>query len=438
MSDVKVSEERSRFRRIRIGVTVAAIAVVLFVSLVVLKPAMPDRITLLTGPEGSSYHDLGLRYASELEARGLDAEVLITAGGFDNLERLAAGTENAVAFAPSAIESVTAGDPSTSGLVSLGSVGFEPLWLFHRSELDVRKIQDLAGRVVATGGKGTVGDHVARRLIELNGITGEVEIRSPDDWSAESVVGRIEAGSIDAVFLTGLPESTIVSALLGSEHVSFLSFDRAAAYAARLQGVTTVGLPEGVIDLARNIPSSEAQLLSASTGLVALDSLHPSVAPMVLSAASDVHEQKTFFSSATTFPSADNISLPLDPSAKRWFDQGQKGLSKFLPYKVTRFLNHLGFVVLPLLTVMVVLLKLAPVALRIIGSARLVGLLKRLEAVEKAHAAGADRSSLLADLDRIDENSAKMFVPRAKVHDYIDFRQFLHDMRERVERRDGE
>jgi hypothetical protein len=159
---------------------------------------------------------------------------------------------------------------------------------------------------------------------------------------------------------------------------------------------------------------------------------------MVLRAASAVHDKRTFFSTATTFPSREHISLPLDPSARRYFEQGEHGLSKFLPYKVTRFLNHLGFVVLPLLTVAVVLLKLVPVAFRIYGSTKLVGLFKRLEAVEKANAAGVDRSKLLADLARIDEMSAKMFVPRSTVHDYIDFRQFLHDMRERVVRGDGE
>jgi hypothetical protein len=55
-----------------------------------------------------------------------------------------------------------------------------------------------------------------------------------------------------------------------------------------------------------------------------------------------------------------------------------------------------------------------------------------LEAVEKAWAAGVDSQTLLADLDRIDRGTATMFVPRSIVHDYIDFRQFLHDMRERV------
>ena len=154
---------------------------------------------------------------------------------------------------------------------------------------------------------------------------------------------------------------------------------------------------------------------------------------MVLSAASDAHQDETVFSSQTEFPSKQHLGLPLDRSARRYFDQGETGLSKFLPYKVTRLLNHLGFVVLPLLGLTVVLIKFVPTALRIWGGLRLVGLLKKLEAVEKAHAAGGDRSKPRDDLDQIDRTSAKMFVPRSTVHDYIDFRQFLHDMRERVE-----
>lgn len=438
MSETHSTETPSQSRRIKIGASVAVIVIVLFVSLVVLKPAMPDRIRLLTGPDGSAYHDLGRRYALELEKRGLDAEVVVTAGGLDNINRLVAGAEDAVAFAPSGIEAEAFAGVDTSHLVSLGSVGFEPLWLFYRSELKIERLPDLAGRVVETGGKGTVADYVARLLIEHNGISADVEIRSSEDSSGESAVERLQKGSVDALFVTGAAESTIVRALLDSKNVSFLSFERAAAYTALVPGITSVMVAEGVLDLARNIPPAEAQLLSAATSLVAVDGLNRIVVPLILSAASDVHAEKTTFSTSTNFPSKENTSLPLDSSAKRYFDQGERGLSKFLPYKVTRFLNHLGFVVLPLLTVAVMLLKLAPATLRVYGSMRLVGLLEQLESVEKADAAGGDRSKLLADLDRIDEKSAKMFVPRSKVHDYIDFRQFLHDMRERVERGEGE
>ena len=99
---------------------------------------------------------------------------------------------------------------------------------------------------------------------------------------------------------------------------------------------------------------------------------------------------------------------------------------------MTRWLNHLGFVVLPLLALAVVLVKIVPVILKISISIKLTGFFKRLEKVEKAHAAGEESSPLLAELDALDRASAKTFVPRSNLPAYIDFRQFLHDMRERI------
>jgi hypothetical protein len=103
-----------------------------------------------------------------------------------------------------------------------------------------------------------------------------------------------------------------------------------------------------------------------------------------------------------------------------------------VPYAVARHLNHLGFVVLPLVGLAVVLVKFLPVVMRIWISLRLTGLFKKLEAVEKGQAAGTDPSELLARLAEIDQASSRIFVPRSNVAEYIDFRQFLHDMRERI------
>ncbi len=83
------------------------------------------------------------------------------------------------------------------------------------------------------------------------------------------------------------------------------------------------------------------------------------------------------------------------------------------------------------------MLKVVPLGLRVWGQLRLTGLFKRLESVEKRNAAGVDRDRLLSELDQIDQVSARMFVPRAIVQDYVDFRQFVHDMRERVASGEG-
>ena len=428
-----VNKER-RLRRLSTTTTIAVIAIVLLVSLVIIKPAAPKTIVFLTGPEGSGYYALGQRYAEYLEQQGLQTELRATLGGFDNVQQLAAGAEDTVAFAPSNIEHVIGDSEDTSHLVTLGSIAYEPLWLFFRSDLEVRRIPDLAGLRVATGADGTVVNYVARHLLELNKVTDQVEILSSEGQNPEAVADALADGRIDAVFATGGLASPVINRMLTDDSVSVLSFERADAYQALDQGIAKLVAPEGIFDLARNIPSEDLALLAATTNLVTLDDLYPSVAPLILRAAAAINSEQRIVTAGESFPSADHVSLPLHRGAERYYDQGEKGLSKILPYKITRWLNHLGFVVLPLLTLAFFLIKILPLILIIWGNIHLVGLLKRLEAVEKAHAAGGDRKQLLADLDLIDQKSAKLFVPRSTVHDYIDFRQFLHDMRERVER----
>jgi len=360
--------------------------------------------------------------------------VIVTDGGLDNIRRLASAEPNTVAFAPSTLGRLTDDGVDVSDLVALGSVGLEPIWLFYRTALDLRGAPDLAGLEVATEGPGTVSDSVARSLVEDYGIEDRVDLRPMDSEAIEEAIGNED---VDAAFVTGASGVPLVHGLLHSDNVSFLSFRRAETYAALIPGIITLTVPEGGFDLRRGNPPQDAYLLSAATTLVATDRLPPGVAPMALAVASDVYDDKTVFSSKPEFPSKRHVGLPLDRSAKRYFEQGATGLSKFLPYKAARWLNHLGFVVLPFLGLAVVLVKVVPTVLRLWGQMRLIGLFKKLEVVEQADAAGADRSRLLDELNQIDRASAKIFVPRSQIHDYIDFRQFLHDMRERVERESG-
>ena len=262
--------------------TFAVIAIVLLVSLVILKPAAPNKITLLTGPEGSGYHELGKRYAVYLRNLGLETEVQITDGGLYNVKRLAAGADDTVAFAPSNIEHVVGDSVDTSHLVSLGSVAYEPLWLFYRAELPVRRITDLAGLRVATGAKGTVVNHVARNLFELNGISDRVEFQPLEGQTPRTIAQALIGGQIDAVFVVGGPTSPAIKDLLADEDVGALSFERADAYQALDPGITKLVAPEGIFDFADNLPPEDLVLLSATTNLVTLDSLYPGAALLLL------------------------------------------------------------------------------------------------------------------------------------------------------------
>ncbi|MGI9470756.1 MAG: TAXI family TRAP transporter solute-binding subunit [Rubripirellula sp.] len=425
------SQARKLLRRSWVSISILLSVITFVLAWFFLKPTMPSQIELLTGAESSAYYELGVRYAEDLRSRGLDAKVVVTGGALDNAQRLATNA-NAIGFAPSLTPWEGALGEQSSELVGLASIGLEPIWLFHRSDFKVDRLPDLAGMTIATEGDGTTSDHIARRLIARNGLQDDLTLTAFEGLTAQQLVQEFQSGSIDAVALSGTSTSPLIRVMLENDGLSLMSLERATAYATLMPGVTAVEAPEGVFSLARNIPSSDAKMLANTTCLIANEHVPPAVVPMILVAADNVRHQNRHFTAEDSFPTKDHLTLPIAWSAERFFRQGEVGLSKYLPYKVTRFLNQLGFLVLPVLTVALLMLKLIPMGLKSWGKMHLRRQFRVLESVEKKRCAGEPQAELLSELEEIDTATATMFVPRGLTHDYVDFRQFLHDLRERV------
>ena len=103
----------------------------------VLEPAPPRRVVLATGPEQSAYAEFGKRYAAELAAYGIEVVLQPTRGSLDNLRALRDPKREVdlgfVQGGASAAARVADEEHGGVPLVSLGSLFFEPLWIFYRS-----------------------------------------------------------------------------------------------------------------------------------------------------------------------------------------------------------------------------------------------------------------------------------------------------------------
>ena len=55
-------------------------------------------------------------------------------------------------------------------LLSLGSLYYEPLWLFYRKDVPFEQLRDLAGRRLAVGPEGSGTRALVRRLLRDNGV----------------------------------------------------------------------------------------------------------------------------------------------------------------------------------------------------------------------------------------------------------------------------
>src|SRR5215468_9271996 len=114
---------------ITIAVTATAIA---GAFLVMLRSMPPHQIVMATGREGDAYYEIGERYRAALSNENVQVQLVPTAGSVENLAMLRdphSGVNVAL------IEGGILSAAETSGVESLGTVFYEPLWWFHKREI---------------------------------------------------------------------------------------------------------------------------------------------------------------------------------------------------------------------------------------------------------------------------------------------------------------
>jgi TRAP-type uncharacterized transport system substrate-binding protein len=164
-------ENYFRTHRLHLVIAVLAVAAIivagLWVAIAAMRPMPPHTVTMATGPEGSAYYEVGKRYRELLARQGIELQLLSTSGSVDNLARLLDSRSNVqVGFL---LSGMTSGK-EPAGLESLGTVFYEPLWFFYRTEYRVKGIQGLRGKKISIGPHGSGTRAIALKLLSLNGI----------------------------------------------------------------------------------------------------------------------------------------------------------------------------------------------------------------------------------------------------------------------------
>src|SRR6185436_8811899 len=122
------------------------------VLLAVLSPAPPRTVMMATGAPGSAYAEFGERYRELLARHGVTVQLISTNGAVDNLHMLGDVSSGvSIAF----IQFCLAYSSQTPELVSLGTLFYEPVWLFVRGGPPRSAAEMLKGRRVSIGPKGS-------------------------------------------------------------------------------------------------------------------------------------------------------------------------------------------------------------------------------------------------------------------------------------------
>jgi len=394
------------------------------------QPAPPDHIRLLTGQADGAYYLFGQQYRERMQAEGIQLEVLTSPGSIDNIRQLVAGQAEAAL-----VQGGTTGNTEGEAqLLSLGSLYFEPIWLFHRKQLPISRLTDLQGRSVAIGTAGSGTRALALQLLADNDINPS---NSPLlDASGRAAADALLRGEIDAAFLVASPMSPVVRALLDAEDIRLMSFERAEAYTRTHRFLSAVVLPEGVINLKRNLPDRPTTLLAASANLVVRDDLHPALVDLLLQAAQGVHERGGWFEQSGQFPAPEYLVYPLSSAAERFYKYGPPLLQRYLPFWAATLVDRLKVMLLPFLALMLPLVKIMPPIYRWRMRSRIYRWYKEVLAIDhQLFKPEADLEQARSALARIEYEVSHIEIPLSYAEELYDLRLHISLIQQKLERR---
>ncbi|MDB4442222.1 ABC transporter substrate-binding protein, partial [bacterium] len=372
-------------------------------------PFPPRRISIGCGPPEGANYNYAQVYQKILSREGITLELINTAGSAENLKLLDAPSGGAdIAFVQGSMKSLV----QDTDLVSLGSLFFDPLWIFHHSDLALRRIPDLKGLRVAVGEEGSGTKILTMRLLELNGINSKnTRIFA---YGYQKAADMLLNGEVDVAFFASTHLADHVINLIDSKSVKLMGLERAEAYALLYHYLYVLKLPEGVIDFEANIPARDVTLVALTTQLVARPDLHPALINLLLGAAEIVHETGGDFEREGEFPTPKYLDFKLSPDAERFYKFGAPFLQRYLPFWIAILVSRITILLLPLVAVFLPLFKLMPLLYQWRMRSRIYRWYSKLHAFdpERHKEEGPERlQEYLVGLEGIEEKVSSISVP---------------------------
>ncbi len=394
------------------------------------EPAPPRTIVMSTGSETGGYHEFGKRYAAQLKKSGVTLQLKTSAGSTENLARVN-DTKSGVSV--TFVQGGIARNDNNPGLVSLGRMFPEPLWVFHRLPENIDRLHQLRDKRIAIGAQGSGTRPLALSMLALNKI--DEQSATLISTGGNDAGEALERGEIDAMVLVMAPESPVIQRLLRNPAVKLMNFAQADAYTRVLPYLNRITLPQGVVDLVRNIPPADIAMVAPSTALVASEALHPALVGLLVEAAKDIHGVGGLFQRIGDFPKAVDPEFELSDTATRFYKNGPPFLQRYLPFWLANFAERMSVLILPFATILLPLVKIGPAVYKWSIKRRIFFWYDRLKTLEdrvRVDTLGLKRDELTAEIHHIEEAVGTIPVPLAYADQLYSLRAAIDLVRQRI------
>lgn len=394
--------------------------------------APPHTLRITAGAPGSAFYTFAERYRNLLSSNGVQLIILPSQGSLENLTRLYDENFDVdIGFVQGGISNA----PKHGKIVSLGSVSYEPVLIFYRSETNVVLLSEFKNKRLVIGPEGSGTRAVSQVLLETNDITnGGATVLL--DLGASDAAKALLDGSVDAVFLTGdSAPAPLMRQLLMNPDIRLYSFSQADAYTRRIGYLNKLELPKGSLDFGKNIPAENVHIVGPTVELLARRKLHPALCDLLLETAREVHGNASLLKRKGEFPAPLEHEFPISSEAMRYYKSGKSFLYRYLPFWIASVANRILLVFVPLFVVLLPALKFLPSLLQWRTRLLLYRWYRALLLLERdlrVELSPEKRTEALARLDEVEHAVNRMKVPASFADQFYGLRGDIEFVRQRL------
>jgi uncharacterized protein len=401
--------------------------VIVYVARIVVPPPQKE-VVIATGVESGGYYAFGRLYQQMLEAQGIRVRLRATAGATENLALIhdAKSGVNAALMQGGIADAQTA-----KGVLSLGRMFYEPLWVFYKGDATLDQLGELSGHRIAVGAEGSGARSLNVSLLGATGVNGTNATFLP--LSGDNAVAALYNGTADAAMLIFAPEAPALQKLFHDPTVKLMSMSQADALASIYPYLSHIVVPQGVIDLPRNIPPRSYDLIAPESALIVSEDMHPALVAQLAEAASHIHSKPNLLTKPGEFPKTADPEFEMSEDALRFYKSGPPFLQRYVPFWVANFLQRILVFLIPLATISIPLMRGIPALMKWWVQRKFAYCYDRLERLERSvGSTGTTADEQAEELSLISDLVAGIQVPRGYSEQFFNLKLHIDRVRARL------
>jgi TRAP-type uncharacterized transport system substrate-binding protein len=393
-------------------------------ALIYFIPAPPSKVTMASAFKGSTFEYYSRQYREIFARSNVELELRETAGAIENV-KLLQDPKSDVQIAL-VIGGVSDGKHAP-GLLSLGTVYNTPYWIFYSSNEPFERLSQLIGKRIAVGPIGSGTQAAAEHVLGKAGVNSENATLLP--FGGTAAVEAMNDGKVDAVWIFGAPDSPAIHSLLHNPNVRIMGFQTAEALTRMFPELARLILPQGIVDIYRNIPPNDVPLIGTTAKVLVRSDLHPEIVQLLLQTMAEVHSGPNIFQRAGEFPNGTDIEYPVAPAAIDFYKNGPSFMQRHLPLWLSVHAQRAIAVLVTAIALGLPMFRFLPWAYNWITRRRLFywyAQLKKLEASFDAGPVNQHLAETQAEIERIEDAVSHIHFP-------LTFSDQLYNLRSHIE-----